>query len=71
MTSRLLARTGYEKHMSDSRKPRPTADTDLIARVRAAVRQEQFLEVVLTEEARVRFAGVMDSGFAVFGGAPE
>jgi molybdopterin-guanine dinucleotide biosynthesis protein B len=38
--------------MSDSRKPRPTADAALIARVRAAARQEQFLEVVSAEEAR-------------------
>ncbi len=31
------------------------ADNDLIARVRAAARQEQFLEVISAEEARARF----------------
>jgi putative molybdopterin biosynthesis protein len=41
--------------MSESAKPRPHADNDLIARVRAAARQEQFLEVVSAEEARSRF----------------
>jgi molybdopterin molybdotransferase/putative molybdopterin biosynthesis protein len=41
--------------MSESRKPRPSRDSDLIARVRAAARQEQFLEVVSAEEARLRF----------------
>ena len=41
--------------MSETRKPRPTGDGDLIARVRAAARQEQFLEVVSAEEARSRF----------------
>src|SRR6476659_6975805 len=41
--------------MSETRKPRLTGDSDLIARVRAAARQEQFLEVVSAEEARSRF----------------
>jgi putative molybdopterin biosynthesis protein len=42
--------------MSEQRQP---AD-DLIARVRAAARQEQFLEVVSAEEARARFARHLD-----------
>jgi putative molybdopterin biosynthesis protein len=46
--------------MSESRKPRPSRDSDLIARVRAAARQEQFLEVVSAEEARVRFERHLD-----------
>ena len=41
--------------MSETRKPRLSGDSDLIARVRAAARQEQFLEVVSAEEARSRF----------------
>lgn len=44
--------------MNESRK-RPAAD-DLIARVRAAARQEQFLEVVSAEEARLRFGRHLD-----------
>ena len=39
--------------MSEQRRPRP--EDELIARVRAAARQEQFLEVVSAEEARARF----------------
>ena len=46
--------------MSESRKPRPSRDSGLIARVRAAARQEQFLEVVSAEEARVRFERHLD-----------
>jgi molybdopterin molybdotransferase/putative molybdopterin biosynthesis protein len=46
--------------MSETRKPRPSGDSDLIARVRAAARQEQFLEVVSAEEARVRFERHLD-----------
>jgi len=46
--------------MSESRKPRLTGDSDLIARVRAAARQEQFLEVVSAEEARSRFEKHLD-----------
>ena len=42
--------------MSEQRRP---AD-DLIARVRAAARQEQFLEVVSAEEARARFERHLD-----------
>jgi len=41
-------------------KPRVVADDDLIARVRAAARQEQFLEVVSPEEARARFERHLD-----------
>jgi putative molybdopterin biosynthesis protein len=36
------------------------ADTDLIARVRAAARQEQFLEVVSADDARARFEKHID-----------
>jgi putative molybdopterin biosynthesis protein len=46
--------------MSETRKPRLTGDSDLIARVRAAARQEQFLEVVSAEEARSRFEKHLD-----------
>ena len=48
--------------MSETRKPRTTGDSDLITRVRAAARQEQFLEVVSAEEARVRFEQHLDLG---------
>jgi putative molybdopterin biosynthesis protein len=48
--------------MSETRKPRTSADSDLIRRVRAAARQEQFLEVVSAEEARVRFEQHLDLG---------
>jgi molybdopterin molybdotransferase/putative molybdopterin biosynthesis protein len=41
--------------MSETRKPRAAEESDLMARVRAAARQEQFLEVVSPEEARARF----------------
>jgi molybdopterin molybdotransferase/putative molybdopterin biosynthesis protein len=46
--------------VSESRKLQRSGDSDLIARVRAAARQEQFLEVVSAEEARVRFARHLD-----------
>ncbi len=46
--------------MSETRKPRLSGDSDLIARVRAAARQEQFLEVVSAEEARSRFEKHLD-----------
>ena len=45
--------------MSESRKA-PPADAELIARVRAAARQEQFLDVVSAEEARARFEQHID-----------
>ena len=46
--------------MSEIRKARPNQDADLLARVRAAARQEQFLEVVSAEEARKRFERHLD-----------
>ena len=46
--------------MSESRKPRSCEESDLIARVRAAARQEQFLEVISAGEARVRFEQHLD-----------
>ena len=45
--------------MSSSRT-KPPDDAALLARVRAAARQEQFLEVVSAEEARTRFARHLD-----------
>jgi molybdopterin molybdotransferase/putative molybdopterin biosynthesis protein len=38
----------------------PQAEQELLARVRAAARQEQFLEVVSVDEARARFARAID-----------
>ena len=46
--------------MSETRKPRSSEEIDLIARVRAAARQEQFLEVISAGEARVRFEQHLD-----------
>ena len=46
--------------MSESRKPKPDENAALLARVRAAARQEQFLEVVAAEEARARFEKHLD-----------
>ena len=46
--------------MSESQKSRPRGDDELIARVRAAARQEQFLEVVSADEARRRFENHLD-----------
>ena len=46
--------------MSGEQKARAQAESDLIARVRAAARQEQFLEVVSAEEARARFERRLD-----------
>jgi putative molybdopterin biosynthesis protein len=51
--------------VSESRKQRSGGDSDLIARVRAAARQEQFLEVVSAEEARARFVRHLDVVAAV------
>jgi putative molybdopterin biosynthesis protein len=45
--------------MSEHRKPKSN-DEGLIARVRAAARQEQFLDVVSAEEARARFEQHLD-----------
>jgi putative molybdopterin biosynthesis protein len=46
--------------MSESRKPKPDENAALLARVRAAARQEQFLEVVSADEARARFEKRID-----------
>jgi putative molybdopterin biosynthesis protein len=46
--------------MSGQRKSEAKAEADLIARVRAAARQEQFLEVVSAEVARARFEKHLD-----------
>ncbi len=44
--------------MSEQRRAKP--DADLLARVRAAARQEQFLDVVSADEARARFERHLD-----------
>jgi putative molybdopterin biosynthesis protein len=46
--------------MSETRKARPDANAELLARVRSAARQEQFLEVVSADEARARFERHLD-----------
>ena len=46
--------------MSEQPHLRPGDEADLIARVRASARQEQFLEVVTAETARERFARHLD-----------
>src|SRR5260221_12550914 len=46
--------------MSENRKPRSGKESDLLSRVRAAARQEQFLEVVSAEEAKARFERHLD-----------
>jgi putative molybdopterin biosynthesis protein len=46
--------------MSEQRRPRPSDTEALLARVRAAARQEQFLEVVSAEVARARFEQHLD-----------
>jgi putative molybdopterin biosynthesis protein len=46
--------------MSENRRQRPSDTEALLARVRAAARQEQFLEVVSAEEARTRFEKHLD-----------
>ncbi len=46
--------------MSEQRKVQASPQADLIARVRAAAQQEQFLEVVSAEEARARFERHLD-----------
>ena len=46
--------------MSETRKARPDVNAELLARVRAAARQEQFLEVVSADEARARFERHLD-----------
>jgi putative molybdopterin biosynthesis protein len=46
--------------MSESRKLRSDANAELLARVRSAARQEQFLEVVSADVARARFEQQLD-----------
>jgi putative molybdopterin biosynthesis protein len=46
--------------MSEKRKVRRSDQAELLARVRAAARQEQFLEVVSADEARLRFEKHLD-----------
>jgi putative molybdopterin biosynthesis protein len=46
--------------VTESRKTRPDDDAGLLARVRAAARQEQFLEVISADEARARFERHLD-----------
>jgi putative molybdopterin biosynthesis protein len=46
--------------MSETRKARPDPNAELLARVRAAARQEQFLDVVSADEARARFEQHLD-----------
>jgi putative molybdopterin biosynthesis protein len=46
--------------MSETRKAWPDANAELLARVRAAARQEQFLDVVSADEARARFERHLD-----------
>jgi putative molybdopterin biosynthesis protein len=46
--------------VNESKKLQRRVEDDLIERVRAASRQEQFLEVVSTEEARTRFERHLD-----------
>jgi putative molybdopterin biosynthesis protein len=46
--------------VNESKKLQSAVEDDLVARVRVAARQEQFLEVVSTEEARTRFERHLD-----------
>ncbi|HZL40933.1 MAG TPA: molybdopterin biosynthesis protein [Pseudolabrys sp.] len=46
--------------MTEQRNTKSSEDAELLARVRAAARQEQFLDVVSAEEARVRFEKHLD-----------
>jgi putative molybdopterin biosynthesis protein len=46
--------------MSETRKARSDANAELLARVRAAARQEQFLDVVSADGARARFERHLD-----------
>jgi putative molybdopterin biosynthesis protein len=46
--------------MSELRKARSDGNAELLARVRSAARQEQFLEVVSADEARARFEQHLD-----------
>src|SRR5437764_10669454 len=48
---------------NDKSEPKPPrAESELLAAVRAAARQEQFLEVVSAEEAKKRFEAHLDLG---------
>src|ERR1041385_5440851 len=55
-----VASLAGERPMSGKPQSRAKAESDLLARVRAAARQEQFLEVVSAEEARSRFEKHLD-----------
>jgi len=46
--------------MSETRKAKASENAELLARVRAAARQEQFLDVVSADEARTRFEKHID-----------
>jgi len=46
--------------VTEQRNTKSSEDAELLARVRAAARQEQFLDVVSAEEARVRFEKHLD-----------
>ena len=46
--------------MSETPNSRPNSESELIARVRAAARQEQFLDVLSADEARARFEQHLD-----------
>ena len=46
--------------MSETRKAKASENDELLARVRAAARQEQFLDVVSADEARARFEKHLD-----------
>lgn len=46
--------------VSDSEKNKARGESDLVARVRAAARQEQFLDVVSADDARARFEAHLD-----------
>src|SRR5499427_8922064 len=54
-------RRGHDKTLAMTARFEPTsAEQDLIAAIKRAARQEQFLEVVSAEEARTRFARHVD-----------
>src|SRR5581483_5907325 len=52
--------SGMALAMTDVSETRTRAEAALIARIRAAARQEQFLEVVSPDEAKARFAARID-----------
>src|SRR3974390_1792434 len=57
---RRRAGAGEAVAVSEGRKTLPDDDAGLLARVRAAARQEQFLEVISADEARARFERHLD-----------